>query len=98
MVEITIDTSEIEKTMNAMLDTRPLTASVPRVTAPTLVAWGRGNRTSPVEQGRRLARELGGARFEVFDCGRSPAEECPEAFTTAVTSFLANGTWSATRA
>ena len=49
----------------------------PRVTAPTLVAWGRSNRASPVEQGRRLARELRGARFEVFDCGPSPAEEVP---------------------
>jgi pimeloyl-ACP methyl ester carboxylesterase len=78
-------------TMRAMLDTRPLTASVPRVTAPTLIAWGRANRGSPVEHGRRLARELGGARFEVFDCGPSPAEECPEAFAGAVTAFLANG-------
>ncbi len=76
-------------TMRAMLDTRPLTASVPRVTAPTLVAWGRGNRASPVEHGRRLARELGGARFEVFDCGPSPAEECPEAFAASVIAFLA---------
>jgi pimeloyl-ACP methyl ester carboxylesterase len=81
-------------TMRAMLDTRPLTASVPRVSAPTLVTWGRANRASPVEHGRRLARELGGARFEVFDCGPSPAEECPEAFATAVTAFLANGTGS----
>jgi pimeloyl-ACP methyl ester carboxylesterase len=78
-------------TMLAMLDTRPLTASVPRVTAPTLVTWGRGNRASPVEQGRRLARELRGARFEVFDCGPSPAEECPDAFASAVVAFLANG-------
>jgi pimeloyl-ACP methyl ester carboxylesterase len=77
-------------TMMAMHDTRPLTASVPRVSAPTLVAWGRANRASPVEQGRRLVRELGGARFEVFDCGRSPAEECPAAFTSVVTSFLAD--------
>jgi pimeloyl-ACP methyl ester carboxylesterase len=77
-------------TMQAMLDTRPLTASVPRVTTPTLVAWGRAHRASPVEHGRRLARELGGARFEVFDCGASPAEECPGAFTAAVTAFLAN--------
>jgi pimeloyl-ACP methyl ester carboxylesterase len=76
-------------TMIAMLDTRPLTASLPRVTAPTLVAWGRANRASPVEQGRRLARELGGARFEVFDCGPSPPEECPDAFARAVTTFLA---------
>jgi pimeloyl-ACP methyl ester carboxylesterase len=78
-------------TMRTMLDTRPLTASVPRITAPTLVAWGRGSRRSPVEHGRRLARELGGARFEVFDCGPSPPEEVPEAFAHAVTSFLANG-------
>jgi pimeloyl-ACP methyl ester carboxylesterase len=76
-------------TMCSMLDTRPLTASVPRVTAPTLVAWGRSNRVSPVDQGRRLARELGGARFEVFDCGTSPPEECPDAFAHAVTTFLA---------
>jgi pimeloyl-ACP methyl ester carboxylesterase len=78
-------------TMRAMLDTRPLTASVPRVSTPTLVAWGRANRASPVEHGRRLARELGGARFEVFDCGASPAEECPGPFTAAVTSFLSSG-------
>jgi pimeloyl-ACP methyl ester carboxylesterase len=78
-------------TMLAMLDTRSLTASVPRVSAPTLVVWGRANRGSPVEQGRRLARELGGARFEVFDCGRSPAEERPEAFANTVTAFLASG-------
>jgi pimeloyl-ACP methyl ester carboxylesterase len=78
-------------TMCAMLDTRPLTASVPRVSAPTLVTWGRSNRTSPVEQGRRLARELGGARFEVFDCGPSPAEEVPEAFARTVAAFLAGG-------
>lgn len=75
-------------TMREMLDTRSLTASVPRITTPTLVAWGRSNRASPVEQGRRLARELGKARLEVFDCGSSPAEECPEPFTAAVTSFL----------
>jgi pimeloyl-ACP methyl ester carboxylesterase len=78
-------------TMVSMLDTRPLTASVPRVSAPTLVTWGRANRLSPVDQGRRLARELGGARFEVFDCGSSPAQECPEEFAAAVTAFLLNG-------
>jgi pimeloyl-ACP methyl ester carboxylesterase len=77
-------------TMRAMLDTRSLTASVPRVTAPTLIAWGRGNRAAPVAHGRRLARELGGARFEVFDCGSSPPEECPEAFADSVTAFLAD--------
>ncbi len=78
-------------TMLSMLDTRPLTASVPRVTAPTLVTWARGNRVSPVEYGRRLARELGGARFEVFDCAASPAEECPDAFANVVAAFLTTG-------
>jgi pimeloyl-ACP methyl ester carboxylesterase len=77
-------------TMHAMLDTRPLMASVPRVKAPAMVAWGRASRSSPFEHGRRLARELGGARFEVFDCGSSPAEEVPEAFAKAVTTFLAD--------
>jgi pimeloyl-ACP methyl ester carboxylesterase len=78
-------------TLRAMLDTRPLTASVPRVTTPTLVVWGRANPTAPVSEGRRLSRELGGSRFEVFDCGASPAEECPEAFANVVTSFLVDG-------
>jgi pimeloyl-ACP methyl ester carboxylesterase len=77
-------------TMHAMLDTRPLMASVPRVKAPAMVAWGRASRSSPFEHGRRLARELGGARFEVFDCGPSPAEEVPDAFAKAVTTFLAD--------
>ncbi len=77
-------------TMRATLDTRALTARVPRVTTPTLVLWGRGNRTGAVDQGRRLARELGGSRFEVLDCGPSPAEECPEAFAHALTTFLSS--------
>ena len=75
-------------TMLATLDTRPLVASVPRVNAPTLVAWGRSDRTVPVEHGRRLARELRRARFEVFDCGHSPAEEVPGPFAEVVSGFL----------
>jgi len=75
-------------TMLATLDTRPLVASVPRVNAPTLVAWGRSDRSVPVEHGRRLARELRRARFEVFDCGHSPAEEVPSAFAEVAEAFL----------
>jgi pimeloyl-ACP methyl ester carboxylesterase len=77
-------------TMLATLDTRALVASVPRVTAPTLVAWGRGDRSVPVAHGRRLARELRRARFEVFECGHSPPEECPDAFADVTTAFLAD--------
>jgi pimeloyl-ACP methyl ester carboxylesterase len=75
-------------TMMSMLDTRPLIASVPRVTAPALIVWGRADRQTPVEHGRRLARELRGARFEVIECGHSPAEECPRDFVEAVRVFL----------
>jgi pimeloyl-ACP methyl ester carboxylesterase len=75
-------------TMQSMLDPRSLVARVPRVTAPTLVAWGRQDRAHPVANGRRLARELGGARFEVFECGPSPHEECPLPFVETVASFL----------
>jgi pimeloyl-ACP methyl ester carboxylesterase len=75
-------------TMLATLDRRALVASIPRVSAPTLVVWGRSDRSVPVEHGRRLARELRRARFEVFDCGHSPAEEVPEAFADVTTAFL----------
>jgi pimeloyl-ACP methyl ester carboxylesterase len=75
-------------TMQSMLDARSLVARIPRVTAQTLVAWGRQDRAHPVANGRRLARELGGARFEVFECGHSPNEECPLPFAETVTSFL----------
>ena len=77
-------------TMLAMLDTRALIARVSRIAAPTLVAWGRDDALSPVAQGRKLARELRNARFEVFECGHSPPEERPGAFTHVITSFLAD--------
>jgi pimeloyl-ACP methyl ester carboxylesterase len=75
-------------TMLSLLDTRALVARVPRVNAPTLVGWGRADRAHPVALGRRLARELRSARFEVFECGHSPPEECPDAFAQVAKSFL----------
>lgn len=74
-------------TLVAKADTRPLVARLPRVSADTLVVWGRDDALAPVEHGRRLARELKG-RFEVLECGRCPPEELPDVFTEAVTSFL----------
>jgi pimeloyl-ACP methyl ester carboxylesterase len=76
-------------TLLALEDTRALVAGLSRVAAPALVAWGRADRIAPVEQGRRLAREIRGARFEVLESGHSPPEECPEAFAEVVTQFLA---------
>jgi pimeloyl-ACP methyl ester carboxylesterase len=74
-------------TLVAKADTSTLVARLPRVTADTLVVWGRDDAVAPVEHGRRLARELRG-RFEVLECGRCPPEEEPDAFAAAVTSFL----------
>lgn len=74
-------------TIVAKADTRSLVARLPRVTADTLVVWGRGDRLAPVEHGRRLARELK-ARLEVLECGRCPPAEEPAAFAAVLTSFL----------
>jgi pimeloyl-ACP methyl ester carboxylesterase len=74
-------------TLLAASDTRPLVARLPRVSAETLVVWGRDDRLAPVEHGRRIARELRG-RFDVLECGRCPPDEEPEAFSATVTSFL----------
>jgi len=73
----------------ALMDTRAIVAQVPRVTVPTLVAWGRGDACAPISDGRRLARELRGARFEVFESGHAPQEECPDAFARVAHRFLA---------
>ncbi|HVH42776.1 MAG TPA: alpha/beta hydrolase, partial [Labilithrix sp.] len=74
-------------TLVAIADTRPLVARLPRVNADALVIWGRDDEVAPVEHGRRLARELRG-RFEVLECGRCPPDEAPDAFASAVASFL----------
>jgi len=77
----------IHATLARTADTRPLVARLPRVTAESLVVWGRDDRVAPVEHGRRLARELR-ARFEVLECGRCPPDEEPEAFAAILSSFL----------
>ena len=74
-------------TIVAKSDTRPLVARLPRVTAESLVVWGRDDRVAPIEHGRRLARALKG-RFEVLECGRCPPDEEPAAFAAVVASFL----------
>jgi len=76
-----------QATIVAKADTRSLVARLPRITAETLVVWGRDDLLAPVEHGRRLARALKG-RFEVLECGRCPPDEEPAAFAAIVASFL----------
>jgi pimeloyl-ACP methyl ester carboxylesterase len=76
-------------TVAAKADTRPLVARLPRVSAETLVVWGRDDRLASVEHGRRLARELRG-RFDVLECGRCPPDERPAELAALVARFLAD--------
>lgn len=86
----------LHATITGTADRRPLVARLPRVTAESLVVWGRDDRLSPVEHGRRLARELRG-RFEVVECGRCPPDEEPDAFAGILSSFLEPPTRAGTR-
>ncbi|XYI03176.1 alpha/beta fold hydrolase [Sorangium sp. So ce1128] len=74
--------------MRAVLDARPVVARLTRVTAPTLVVWGRDDRIFPASGAQRLAREISGAMLEIMDAGHSPHEERPEEFVALVTQFL----------
>jgi pimeloyl-ACP methyl ester carboxylesterase len=66
------------------------TADPGRVQAPTLILWGEEDRPVPLEHGRRLARQVPGARLEVIPaCGHVPHEERPAEVLRALVSFLA---------
>jgi pimeloyl-ACP methyl ester carboxylesterase len=74
--------------LRAVLDARPVVARLTRITAPTLVVWGRDDSILPVAGAQRLAREIPGAKLEIMDAGHSPHEERPEEFVALVTQFL----------
>jgi pimeloyl-ACP methyl ester carboxylesterase len=74
--------------MRGVLDARPVVARLSRITAPTLVVWGRDDRLFPAAGAQRLAREIPGAMLEIMDAGHSPHEERPEDFVALVVQFL----------
>jgi pimeloyl-ACP methyl ester carboxylesterase len=58
-------------------------------TCPTLIIWGEQDRLSPVENGRRVAAEINGAKFSVIPrAAHMPQIEQPEAFHQVVLPFL----------
>ncbi|MGH9369774.1 MAG: alpha/beta fold hydrolase, partial [Thermoanaerobaculia bacterium] len=60
-----------------------------RITAPTLVLWGKEDRLLPLSAGVALAQEIRGARFLALpDAGHVLQEETPEEFSIAVARFL----------
>ncbi|MFO0757648.1 MAG: alpha/beta hydrolase [Byssovorax sp.] len=74
--------------MRAALDTRPVVARLTRVTAKTLVIWGRDDRIYPVPAAARLVRDLPSARLEIMDAGHAPHEDRPRELVSLVTDFL----------
>lgn len=74
--------------LRATIDTRAVSALTARISVPTLVVWGRGDRLVPARFGQRLARQIRGAGFELMDAGHVPHEECPRPFTATVSRFL----------
>jgi pimeloyl-ACP methyl ester carboxylesterase len=75
-------------TLKALVDLRPIVARISRVSAPSLVVWGRDDRLLPVQLAHRLARELPNAKLEVMDAGHAPHEEHPAVFVELITQFL----------
>ena len=68
---------------------RKLTNRLWRITAPTLVVWGREDRLLPLAYGEAYARGIRGARLEVLErCGHLPPFEQPERFAEIALGFL----------
>jgi pimeloyl-ACP methyl ester carboxylesterase len=60
--------------------------------APTLILWGRQDRTVPLQFGESMQRGIAGAKLVVFDhCGHGPMIECPRPFVSALENFLTQG-------
>ena len=59
------------------------------ITAPTLVVWTSDDPTADVDEGRRIASMIPGARFEVMPgCGHWPQYEDPKTFDRLHLDFL----------
>lgn len=75
---------------NPYLHDPKLEGRLARVTARTLVVWGRHDGLVPLAYGERWRDRIRGARLEVIErCGHLPAIERPDALAEAVLGFLA---------
>jgi pimeloyl-ACP methyl ester carboxylesterase len=69
-------------------DFSDLYASVGRLGKPTLVVWGRHDRTVPFAHGESVSSALGARLFVVEEAGHTPHLERPEIFEPELVSFL----------
>ncbi|MBI5671172.1 MAG: alpha/beta hydrolase [Chloroflexi bacterium] len=69
-----------------------LADALPRIQTPTLVLFGRQDKTVPLENAYLVQRCVPGAQLVLLDnCGHVPMTEQPEAYLNAVSAFLAGG-------
>jgi len=74
---------------NPYLHDPKLEGRLRRVTAPTLILWGRQDGLVPLAHGERYRDRIAGARLEVIEgCGHLPPIEKPTAFADAALRFL----------
>jgi len=60
-----------------------------KITAPTLIVWGKQDRILPVAHGHVAEERIAGAQFHIFEeCGHVPPMEKAEAFNALVSEFL----------
>ena len=60
-----------------------------KITAPTLVIWGKEDKVTPLPDGNRFLRGIRGATMEVLDyCGHVPHIERPDEVSTSMMAFL----------
>jgi len=65
------------------------TSQYVNITLPALLIWGDRDVVVPIDTGKRLSRDLPGARLEIFqDCGHVPQEEEPEKTLSLISRFL----------
>lgn len=72
---------------------QPIVGALPRITAPTLVVWGKGDPLIPAAYAHVAAQGLLNARLHLFDrCGHLPQLEYADAFNELVRAFLCGET------
>lgn len=77
------------KQIRALLNRRDAAPVLPTIACPTLVAVGRQDGWSPVEQHQQIADIIPGAKLVVFEeCGHMSTVESPEAVTAALKDWL----------
>ena len=79
----------IRTAIQRMMDRVDATPVVSAVRVPTLVIVGEEDQLTPVEESRRLAEAIPGARLEIIpQAGHLPNLEQPDRFNVVLTRFL----------